>query len=312
MNSKLCITTTIRATKRELKEFVNYHLNIGIDHIFLFFDNPNDENISLFIVNEQVTTTVCTTAHWVSLGCSFDSDIEIRQKANVNYAIELALSLDMNWISHIDIDELIYPVLSIKTIINKAPEDISYIWLRPSEAIPEKEYLSVFQEVNLFKVLSESRMKVLIGNEEESTLANILYLKQFFRGHMGGKSIVKISAKIKKNIKCLGIHKPTFYNTHAVQSIENKDIFLLHYDCCTFENWLVKWERRYDGSATFNGRINRKTQYNEFVKAYESSSDKLLELYKRYYHLTNQEVGLLEKYALIKKINIPKEYFRSP
>jgi hypothetical protein len=40
--SSWCIVTTLQAPLHETLMFVNYHLNIGADHIYLFFDDPGD------------------------------------------------------------------------------------------------------------------------------------------------------------------------------------------------------------------------------------------------------------------------------
>lgn len=308
MTNRTCIVSTIKATKREMLEFVSYHLNIGIDHIFLFFDNPKDKNFSLFLVNKQVTSIACTDEHWQKLGFPKPDYIETRQKANANYAINLAQKKHIKWIMHIDIDELVYPEKPLKELLEYTPNDISYIWMRPYEAVPNNiEHSSAFQEINLFKVYSDSKIKHLIDMENKTHLKNILYQGQYFRGHTGGKSLVNLAKS--ENIKCLGIHRPVF-RCKDVKSLEISNLSLLHYDCATFKSWLKKWERRYDGSATFNGRRNRKEQYNEFIKAYLSDSEqKLMMLYQRYYILTNEEKKLLNKHGLIRKTNIPNYLF---
>jgi len=313
MNNKIGIVTTVKANKRVIIEFVNYHLNIGIDHIFLFFDDPNDLNIELFTTNKQVTAIACTQGHWKKVGCLFDSDIEIRQKANANYAIEIAIEKNLGWVSHIDIDELIYSAQPLKTIIKEAASNTSYIWLRPYEAIPlNTTNQSPFQYIKQFKVLSKTSIEKLIQENSRDLLTNILYLGQYFRGHIGGKSIVNISKNTRTKIQCLGIHKPTFINNNNLKVFEDKELHLLHYDCYDFNNWLTKWTRRYNGSASFNGRKNRKEQFNEFVTAYQSGcTEKMQELYRCHYLLTKKEKVLLEKYSLIKEIIITKQLFLS-
>jgi len=312
MNNKVGIVTTVKANKRVMIEFVNYHLNIGIDHIFLFFDNPNDLNIKIFSTNAQVTAIACTQEHWRKVGCSFDSDIEIRQKANANYAIEMAIEKKLCWITHIDIDELIYSKYSFKTIIEKSPENTPYIWLKPYEAIPSSMICqSPFQQITQFKVLSKTNLEKLMQENNRDLLSNILYSGQYFRGHIGGKSIVNISTKnARAKIQCLGIHKPTFINNKNLKVFTDKELHLLHYDCYDFNNWITKWTRRYDGTATFNGRMNRKKQYHKFEKSYQTGSNKaLLTLYQRFYHLSHTEKELLMQYSLIKEITIPKSLF---
>ena len=44
--TKVAIISTVRAPLNELKMFINYHLNIGVDEIILFFDDPSHIDIS--------------------------------------------------------------------------------------------------------------------------------------------------------------------------------------------------------------------------------------------------------------------------
>ena len=37
-----CIVKALRGSCQETIDFLNYHLNIGVDHMYSFFDNPTD------------------------------------------------------------------------------------------------------------------------------------------------------------------------------------------------------------------------------------------------------------------------------
>jgi hypothetical protein len=41
----VAIVTTCRGAGHTIRSWINYHLHIGFDHLFLFFDDPNDEAI---------------------------------------------------------------------------------------------------------------------------------------------------------------------------------------------------------------------------------------------------------------------------
>lgn len=57
--NKMCTVTTLMAPLNQTLSFVNYHLNIGIDHMFLFFDNPDDEAIDALKDYKRVTCFGC-------------------------------------------------------------------------------------------------------------------------------------------------------------------------------------------------------------------------------------------------------------
>ena len=55
MVSRVCIVATVREPVAIIESFIRYHLAIGIEHIFLFFDDPLDEAIDVARQFEQVT-----------------------------------------------------------------------------------------------------------------------------------------------------------------------------------------------------------------------------------------------------------------
>ena len=55
MKNKICTVTTGKVSLRNTLDFVNYHLNIGIDHMYMFFDDPKDVAINILSKYEDVT-----------------------------------------------------------------------------------------------------------------------------------------------------------------------------------------------------------------------------------------------------------------
>ena len=82
------IISTVRAPYSQLKAFVNFHHNIGIDHIVLFFDDPDDEACSKFCDVPGVIAVGCDEAYWNHNAMERPGFIEERQKVNVNNGVE--------------------------------------------------------------------------------------------------------------------------------------------------------------------------------------------------------------------------------
>ena len=55
MASRVCIVATVREPAAIIESFIRYHLAIGVEQIFLFFDDPQDEAIDLARSFPQVT-----------------------------------------------------------------------------------------------------------------------------------------------------------------------------------------------------------------------------------------------------------------
>lgn len=60
----ICTTTTLDCPTEVLLPWVSYHLGMGIDHMFLFFDNPDHEGIRVMQDNPRITAVRCDAEYW--------------------------------------------------------------------------------------------------------------------------------------------------------------------------------------------------------------------------------------------------------
>jgi len=68
MAPSVATATTINAPVAQTRAFVGYHLRAGIDHMFLYFDDPRDPAISRLQTEDRVTCVRCDEEHWKSRG----------------------------------------------------------------------------------------------------------------------------------------------------------------------------------------------------------------------------------------------------
>ncbi|KAG1665681.1 Glycosyltransferase-like KOBITO 1 [Nymphon striatum] len=280
--SKIAIISTVKSSPDELSKFVNYHLNIGIDNVILFFDDPKDESVSLFDSYPQVISSICSDEYWkCELGDKPDS-IEARQVHNVNNGVKLAEDKGCGWIAHIDSDELIFNV-SGESLISQLEEfNADIVKMSVREAVAEQEENDhIFQSKWFKKPVPTKKIETAF----KYGCKNAIFQGEYFRGHLDSKAFVKIGQKIKK----YGIHYPTECD-EGVSVIQTEDIKLLHYDCVSFEAWNLKWLRRLDGSALAKKmRKNRKVQFQEFEQAKNKGHDQLKSLFRRMHTLPQKE-----------------------
>lgn len=124
---KTCILAIQRYENiKDIEEWIDYHINLGFDHIFLM-DN-NDEKDALDIKFEYLTIIPY-------YGQRNDGTDWIWQREAYNFGIEYIKTFDYDWISIIDIDEFItlYKQSHInnfiyKECINKGFDNIELIW----------------------------------------------------------------------------------------------------------------------------------------------------------------------------------------
>src|SRR5215475_10565766 len=122
MQTSVAIVTTLKSPGPSLASFLEYHEAIGFSRFFLFFDDPGDPGIKLArkcaltrIIRSdarlrrawQRTKTARTNPWFFQY---VDAELKVRQTLNVELAINLAEKEDIEWLLHIDADELFYPL----------------------------------------------------------------------------------------------------------------------------------------------------------------------------------------------------------
>ena len=109
-NNQVCILTIIKNEQQYLEEWIKYHLNLGINHIFIFEDINSDshkeitdkyKNVSLISV-EQLNVEKYIQGYYMKHGLQYIKD-------NYNY----------DWCFVIDIDEYITPETGIHNIMQQ-------------------------------------------------------------------------------------------------------------------------------------------------------------------------------------------------
>ena len=305
--SRIAVISTVRSPVEQLKRFIAFNLNSGIDQIFLFFDDPQDAGLHKLSSLEKVHLIRCDDKYWKTRSNLRPSSIEERQTINVNEGAKIARSKDFEWIIHIDSDELIYPLYPIKQVLAKSSAEA--IRFSVMEAVPcTEKYNHIFEPyifrkkpriipMNITKIISRllGCNKAFFGNE-------------YFRGHMASKMAVRISS----NITCYGIHNAT-KDSGKLNVEDTNDIRLLHFDCVGFDNWQAKWENRLDGSGKATRmRNNRKEQLSLYERARIEGKNQLINLYRRLYFIPDYERRVLYCLGMLSFIHIDRNMFDHP
>ena len=121
---KACICTVIKNEHQYLDEWIQYHINLGIDHIFIFedYDSKTHKNIvdkyRPSVTLNRISTVFCTKEEEYRV-------INIKREGKKNPQYEYLKSgleyikrtSDFDWCFAIDIDEFISPE-NINTNLN--------------------------------------------------------------------------------------------------------------------------------------------------------------------------------------------------
>lgn len=240
------IVTTLRNAVA-LESFTRYHLAIGFDHIFLFFDDPNDPQIHDFENHSQITVIRGDDdlrRKWIEsrsyktfeiVRRFLDREIMARQILNVEIAMNLAVEKKIDWILHIDSDELFYsPDQSVKKHFQELEKSkINHAVYPNYEAVPEKINIdNPFKEVTLFKINRDCVDDGQFSDLQISSIKSVPQLAdRFFLFYTNGKA----AARVSEGLLAGGVHR--FFSLGVPCKRER----ILHYACCGFENFWNKY-----------------------------------------------------------------------
>jgi hypothetical protein len=254
-DQRAAILTTLKNGSAVIDSFIRYHLFIGFDHFFLFFDDPTDPAIEKALKYPQVTVFRNDDAlkqKWRETRLFSESkrvrdhielEVMARQELNAEIAIQHAMERKIDWLLHIDIDELFFPRgQSVAEHFNLlSSRNIHHITYLNYEAAPENpDIIDYFKEVTLFKRAPATLDGGWYNSRQKEIIASTHQLApNFFLFYGNGKSAAKVVDGLASN----GVHK--FRNTKTkVQREIVKNPFILHYPCCGFEHFWNKYRSR--------------------------------------------------------------------
>jgi hypothetical protein len=304
----ISLVATVKAAKPDLDRFVTYHLNTGVAHIYLFFDDPADPALPAFIGMNRVTAIACTLAGWQAAGLRLEDGIEARQAHNARTALTWACAAGAQWLLHVDSDELIYtPGGDLADWLAQRPADCDAVTFPVLEAIPyASSRRHPFDACWLFKTTTRVDALRLKLAARAGCRQALLY--GYFRGHTVGKTATRVRADIDD----VGIHFPTRAAGPPLRIETAADAFVLHYDGCTFDSWRQKWGRRRDGGAglALNMRPSRRRQLADFITADQSGSLAELEReFRRQCLIPAYEQAVLWALGLARPIRLRRDLF---
>ncbi len=322
--------TTLRASLRDTLDFVHYHLNAGVDHMYLFFDDPTDRALDVVRGYAGVTAVPCTEEHWAALTpgeAKRPAYIRERQKLNATMALGLARDRGMGWLFHIDADELLHTEGNdLRATLARISPHVECVVFLTQEAVPEVVTCDrPFKEISLFRRLYQPRWGRPSGmNRLLRTLVQAMQLGaagwagcrvarrpgSYFHGHTKGKAGVRLSSRIAR----LSLHRPRMEASRALGKLVHPSGHVLHYDGCTFERWFAKWQARYE-DPTRPRQIDRRrmAQLQRFADCLEGrEGGSLEELYQREYSITPRDQRVLDALGLLRRLRLSPALFEIP
>lgn len=127
------LVATIKAPEEKVLAFAAHHLSLGADHLWLFFDDPDQPIPGPLVDHPRVTVTLCDEAHWTNACRKRPPQHQNRQTQNARLTYRALVTSD--WIVHIDVDEFLFPARPIAEILDDTPAETIAMKLEPFEAM---------------------------------------------------------------------------------------------------------------------------------------------------------------------------------
>ena len=161
---KVMISTTTADSPGKILDWMRYHALLGVEHFFLFVEGQAAEKsaveqlvafpgVTVWEPSAELDERRGKSRAWKEnwLGNFFDkpcnNELFVRQSLNMELAIDQARAEHLDWMVHIDVDELMWPGgeahLSMKSFLGEVHPKIDNVVFANYEACPESDAVKV-------------------------------------------------------------------------------------------------------------------------------------------------------------------------
>ncbi|XP_021724213.1 glycosyltransferase-like KOBITO 1 [Chenopodium quinoa] len=323
LTPKICITSTTSARLEDILSWILFHKVVGISNFFLFVEGkaathnatkvlesiPGVKVIPRTIeLEKQQAKSRIWNETWLSNAFHkpCNGELFVKQTLNMEMAIVMARDSGMEWIFHIDTDELVHPAgtqnYSVAELLAKVPSDVDAIVLSNYESAVERDDIKEpFIEVSLFK-----KNFAHLPNDTNFKLYKLAARgnPNYFLTYGNGKSAARIQDHLRPN----GAHR--WYNyVKQPKEIDLKEAAILHYTYARFSDLTSRRDRckcqptKDDVKRCFWLDFDR----NAFIVASTETQEGMLQWYQDHVVWNNENVNLkFLKYGIFTRIYTPK------
>ena len=219
----IAIVTTVRDPGSSFRTWITYHRQIA-DKLYIFLDEPGPRDAALIPDAPGVNYLAGTQQSTMSGG----NGVMERQIANVERAHPLCVADNIDWLVHIDGDELLWsPDGNVADFFAALSPEVATVSFVNHEVINTERTADNFKDLRFFKR----------NGGEDKFRQYLSYRKySFFLFYGNGKSAVRISNYKRPN----GVH---IFEVDDGITLFEKKVCVLHYACPTYQQWLTKYRQ---------------------------------------------------------------------
>ncbi|CAK8543152.1 unnamed protein product [Lathyrus sativus] len=256
LSPKICITTSTSADLEQTLPWIFYHKVMGVSIFFLFVEgkaaSPNVSRVLESIpgvkviyrtreLEEQQAKSRAWNETWLASffykPCNYE--LFVKQSLNMEMAIVMARDSGMDWIIHLDTDELIHPAgtqgYSVRELLSDVPGDVDTVVFPNYESCVEQDDIKEpFTEVSMFKKnYDHLPMDVYFGNYIEAARGNPTYFLTYGNG--------KAAARVQDHLRPHGAHR--WHNYMKTPNEIKLEAAVLHYTYTKFSDLTSRRDR---------------------------------------------------------------------
>ncbi|KAL6124964.1 hypothetical protein ACLB2K_077472 [Fragaria x ananassa] len=257
LRPKILITTSTSAGLDQILPWMFYHKVIGVSTFYLFVEgkaaSPEVSKVLESIpgvkviyrakeLEEQQARSRIWNETWLSSffykPCNYE--LFVKQSLNMEMAIVMARDAGMDWIIHLDTDELLHPAgakeYSLRQLLQDVPGNVDMVIFPNYESSVERDDIKEpFTEVSMFKRNYDHVPKdTYFGMYKESTRGN----PNYFLTYGNGKSAARIQEHLRPN----GAHRWHNY-MKTPNEIKLEEAAVLHYTYARFSDLTSRRDR---------------------------------------------------------------------
>ncbi|KAG8363672.1 hypothetical protein BUALT_Bualt19G0046800 [Buddleja alternifolia] len=327
-NPKICITTSTSANLDQILPWMFYHKVIGVSTFFLFVEgkaaSPAVSRVLESILGvkviyrtkqleEQQAKSRIWNETWLSSffykPCNYE--LFVKQSLNMEMAIVMARDAGMDWILHLDTDELIHPAgareYSLRQLLLDVPGNVDMVVFPNYESSIERDDIKEpFTEISMFKKNYDHLTKdTYFGMYKESTRGN----PNYFLTYGNGKSAARVQDHLRPN----GAHRWHNY-MKTPNEIKLEEAAVLHYTYAKFSDLTSRRDRcgckptKEDVKRCFMLDFDRAA----FIIASTATEEEMLNWYREHVVWTDRTLNLkLLRKGILTRIYAPMTIIQS-
>jgi hypothetical protein len=235
------IVSTTRAPLADILRFAAYHLDLGVDRLVIFLDEPNRRAVRILREHPRIGVRVCNDAYWQRRKRARPEKHQVRQSFNANLIYR---QTDLDWLAHIDVDEFLWSDTPIPDLLSAVPRHIPAVRVRPIEALTGDD--------DLYKAF------IPAGSRRDELVEEIYpvyggFVLGGFLGHVQGKLFVRTGLPNLRD----RIHNLYQNGTFLPCKTELTGVDLCHRHAPDWDHWLAHYRFRLArGSYQPGGTLN--------------------------------------------------------